>query len=134
LKLLQKHSRSVLVTNLLIMLLGGVLFYLMFNYLIDGNIRTTLEERKAFARKKLLHSDSLYFYQDFSANVFSVRRLPAANTADMGAQAVGDRGFTQRRKEAQRAQRNTRSPCGLCVSFAPLRETFSETLFSVTGK
>jgi signal transduction histidine kinase len=90
LKLLQKHSRSVLVTNLLIMLLGGVLFYLMFNYLIDGNIRTTLEERKAFARKKLLHSDSLYFYQDFSANVFSVKRLATASTAQVPAQAVGD--------------------------------------------
>jgi hypothetical protein len=36
LKLLQKHSRSILVTNLLIMLLGGVLFYLMFNYLVDA--------------------------------------------------------------------------------------------------
>ena len=52
-KLLQKHSRSILVTNLLIMLLGGVLFYLMFNYLIDGNIRTTLEERKATLRTAL---------------------------------------------------------------------------------
>jgi hypothetical protein len=70
LKLLEKHSRSILVTNLLIMLLGGVLFYLMFNYLVDRNIRTTLEERKAFAREKLIQSDSLYFYQDFSANVF----------------------------------------------------------------
>jgi signal transduction histidine kinase len=90
LKLLQKHSRSILVTNLLIMLLGGVLSYLMFNFLINRNIRTTLEERKAFARKKLLQSDSLYFYQDFSANVFSVKRLPAAGTANPGAEAVGD--------------------------------------------
>ena len=87
-KLLQKHSRSILITNLLIMLLGGVLFYLMFNYLIDRNIRTTLEERKAFARRKLVQSDSLYFYQDFSANVFSVKRLPVAGPA--GADAVGD--------------------------------------------
>lgn len=89
-KLLQKHSRSILVTNLLIMLLGGVLFYLMFNYLVERNIRKTLEERKAFARKKLLQSDSLYFYQDFSANVFSVKRLAAPGAAGSRAEAVGD--------------------------------------------
>ncbi len=89
-KLLEKHSRSILVTNLLIMLLGGVLFYLMFNYLLGRSIRTTLEERKAFARKKLLQSDSLYFYQDFSANVFSVKRLAAGGTAGRGAEVVGD--------------------------------------------
>jgi signal transduction histidine kinase len=90
LKLLQKHSRSILVTNLLIMLLGGVLFYLMFNYLVERNIRKTLEERKAFARKRLLQSDSLYFYQDFSANVFSVKRLVTAGAVDVKAEAVGD--------------------------------------------
>ncbi|MBD0254461.1 MAG: HAMP domain-containing histidine kinase [Cytophagales bacterium] len=74
-KLLEKHSRSVLVANLLIILLGSVLFYLLFSYLVNRNIRHTLEERKEFARKKLAQSDSLYFYQDFSANVFSVKRL-----------------------------------------------------------
>ncbi len=72
------------------MLLGGVLSYLMFNYLIDRSIRKTLGERKAFARKKLLQSDSLYFYQDFSANIFSVKRLAPAGTAAVKAEAVGD--------------------------------------------
>ncbi len=80
-KLLEKHSRSILVTNLLIMLLGGVLSYLMFNYLVERNIRTTLEERQEFAREKLLKSDSLYFYQDFSAHVFSVKRLTDSTSA-----------------------------------------------------
>lgn len=71
------------------MMLGGVMFYLLFNYLVDRNIRTTLEERKAFARKKLLESDSLYYYQDFSANVFSAKRLPATTAAAAG-EVVGD--------------------------------------------
>ncbi len=67
-----------------------MLFYLLFNYLIDRNIRTTLEDRKEFARKKLLQSDSLYFYQDFTDNVFSVKRLIAPGKEAFTKEAVKD--------------------------------------------
>jgi signal transduction histidine kinase len=90
LRLLEKHSRSILVTNLLIMLLGSVMFYLLFTYLVDRNIRHTLDERKEFAHTKLAQSDSLYYFQDYSANVFSVQRLAAPRLDVFSTEVVGD--------------------------------------------
>ncbi len=75
-RLLYKHSRYILLTNLLILLLGGIVFYYQFNYIIDRNIRKTLHERRDFAREKLAVSDSLYIYQNFSYHIFSINRLP----------------------------------------------------------
>lgn len=75
-RLLYKHSRYILLTNLLILLLGGILFYYLFNYIIDRNIHATLHERRDFARAKLTVSDSLYLYQHFSYHIFSISRLP----------------------------------------------------------
>lgn len=75
-RLLYKHSRYILLTNLLILLLGGILFYALFTYIIDRNIRSTLHERRDFAREKLALSDSLYIYQNFSYHIFSIKRLP----------------------------------------------------------
>jgi signal transduction histidine kinase len=78
LRLLEKHSRYILLTNLLILLLGGVLFFFLFKFILDRNIHKTLRERKAFAREQLAQSDSLYAYQRFSAHVFSIQRLSRA--------------------------------------------------------
>ncbi len=75
-RLLYKHSRYILLTNLLILLLGGILFYGLFNYIIDRNIYKNLIQRRDFARAKLHVSDSLYIYQNFSHHIFSIKRLP----------------------------------------------------------
>ncbi len=75
-RLLYQHSYYILLTNLLILLLGGILFYGLFTYIIDRNIRTTLHERRDFAREKLKLSDSLYIYQKFSYHIFAIKRLP----------------------------------------------------------
>ncbi len=65
----------MLFTNLLILVLGGLLFYFMFQYIIDRDIYNTLKERKEFARRKLSVSDSLYYYQLFSANIFAIKKI-----------------------------------------------------------
>jgi signal transduction histidine kinase len=76
LRLLHVHSRSIFIANLLILLFGGMLFFGLFNYLIDRNIYQTLQDRKDFVRRQLATSDSLYVYQNFSAHVFSIKSLP----------------------------------------------------------
>jgi signal transduction histidine kinase len=99
-RLLYKHSRYILLTNLLILLLGGILFYGLFTYIIDRNIRSTLGERRDFAREKLAQSDSLYIYQNFSYHIFSIQRLPKAYPFTVSEQISDTAIFDPVRKKA----------------------------------
>jgi signal transduction histidine kinase len=99
-RLLYKHSRYILLTNLLILLLGGILFYAIFNYIIDRNISSTLYERRDFAREKLAFSDSLYIYQNFSYHIFSIKRLPKEHPFTESENITDTAIFDPLRKEA----------------------------------
>ena len=99
-RLLYKHSRYILLTNLLILLLGGILFYVLFTYIIDRNIRSTLYERRDFAREKLAFSDSLYVFQNFSYHIFSIKRLPKEYPFTVTEQISDTAIFDPLRKEA----------------------------------
>lgn len=99
-RLLYKHSYYNLVTNLAILLLGGMIFYCLFNYIIDRNIRATLNERRDFAQEKLALSDSLYIYQNFSYHVFSIKRLPKAFPFSVSEQVKDTAIFDPLRNEA----------------------------------
>lgn len=76
-KLLNKTNTYFLGVSLIIFCLGGILFYLLFQIIIDTDINNKLHERKTYNLKQLALSDSLVFFQKYSANMVSIRPIKA---------------------------------------------------------
>jgi signal transduction histidine kinase len=72
-KLLIKTNRYFVGVSLLVFCVGGVLFYLLFQIIIDRDINNKLQNRRNYVAKQLNISDSLLFYQKYSANTLSIR-------------------------------------------------------------
>ncbi len=74
-KLLRKTNRYFIAVSSLIFLFGGILFYFFFLAIIDGDIKNKLLDRKDYCIKQLERSDSLFFFQHYSANMLGIRRI-----------------------------------------------------------
>ncbi len=74
-KLLKKTNLYFLSVALMVFCLGGVLFYFLFQTLIDNDFNKRLLERRDYFIQVLSQSDSLLYYQQFSANAISVRPI-----------------------------------------------------------
>lgn len=75
-KLLKRTNRYFIGVSLLIFCLGGILFYFLFQIIIDDDINYKLRDRKEYTIKQLERSDSLVFFQHFSANMLGIRTVP----------------------------------------------------------
>lgn len=75
-KLLSKTNIFFLGVSSIIFLIGGILFYLLFNMIIDKDINSKLHDRKTYNLKQLERSDSVILFQDFSANMVSIKPIP----------------------------------------------------------
>ncbi|HZY80789.1 MAG TPA: HAMP domain-containing sensor histidine kinase [Cyclobacteriaceae bacterium] len=71
-KLLIKTNRYFLAVSLIVFLLGGILFYLLFKGIIDNHLTYKLRERRNYLEKQLSRTDSVIFYQNYSANTLSI--------------------------------------------------------------
>lgn len=58
--------------SMVVFLLGGILFYLLFKGIIDNHLTYKLRERRHYVEKQLLRTDSVIFYQKYSANTLSI--------------------------------------------------------------
>src|SRR4051812_47017330 len=79
-KLLDKTNAYFIALSLIIFCLGGVLFYILFQFIIDLDYDNKLHERKNYTIKQLQRSDSLMLYQKYSQNIITLR--PIAETKD----------------------------------------------------
>jgi len=75
-KLLKRTNRYFIGVSSLIFCLGGILFYFLFQIIIDDDINNKLHERKDYTIKQLERSDSLVLFQHYSANMLGIRRVP----------------------------------------------------------
>lgn len=71
-KLLDKTNLYFLSASVLIFGLGGLLFFYLFQEVIDRDFANKLHDRKAYVLKQLHDSDSMLLYQKFSANTISI--------------------------------------------------------------
>ena len=71
-KLLNKTNLYFLGASLLIVCLGGIFFFLLFQVIIDNDLTDKLHERKDYVVKQLTRSDSLLLFQQYSANTVSI--------------------------------------------------------------
>lgn len=72
-KLLNQTNLYFISVSLVIFCLGGILFYTLFEIIIDNDIAHKLHERKTYNLKQLQKSDSLLLYQQYSANMLYLR-------------------------------------------------------------
>jgi signal transduction histidine kinase len=72
-KLLDKSNRYFLAVSMLVFLTGGVLFYFLFQAIIDNHVINKLHERRNYVLKQLERSDSVILYQKYSANTLSIK-------------------------------------------------------------
>ena len=78
-KLLDKTNIYFFGVSLLIFCIGGVLFFILFKIIIDIDQNQKLQLRKEYTIKQLMKSDSLEFYQKYSANMVFIRPVPKFN-------------------------------------------------------
>jgi signal transduction histidine kinase len=57
--------------------LGGILFYQLFKVIIDNDINNKLHNRKEYNLKQLERSDSVILFQNYSANMVSIKQIPS---------------------------------------------------------
>jgi hypothetical protein len=86
-KLLGKTNRYFLAVSLMVFLIGGILFYLLFQGIVDNHLTYKLQERRKYVEKQLEQSDSVIFYQKYSANTMSINR---ANTTLLRREILND--------------------------------------------
>lgn len=86
-KLLNKTNVYFLAAYLVVFCLGGILFFFLFQVIIDNDLTNKLHERKNYIIKQLARSDSLIIYQRLSANTLSVSQSSGALTT---AEVVSD--------------------------------------------
>jgi signal transduction histidine kinase len=75
-KLLSKTNIFFLGVSSIIFFLGGILFYQLFNVIIDNDIDRKLRDRKEYNLKQLQRSDSVILFQGYSANIVSIKEIP----------------------------------------------------------
>lgn len=73
-KLLSKTNLYFLGASMIVFCLGGILFYFLFQRIINKDVSDKLQERKDYVIKQMANSDSLLLYQKFSANTVNVRK------------------------------------------------------------
>jgi signal transduction histidine kinase len=73
-KLLNRTNLYFVLASLVVFCLGGVLFYFLFQLIIDKDFNYRLRERKNYYIETLAHSDSLLYFQKYSANSVEVAR------------------------------------------------------------
>jgi two-component system, OmpR family, sensor histidine kinase QseC len=78
LKLNDKTNRYFITASLIVFSAGGILFYLLFQWIIDHDFNKRLHERKEYYIGIFSQSDSLLHYQQFSAN--SIGIIPVNHT------------------------------------------------------
>lgn len=86
-KLLDKTNRYFLAVSLIVFLIGGILFYLLFQGIVDNHLTYKLQERRKYVEKQLEQSDSVIFYQKYSANTLSISN---AKTTPPGGEILND--------------------------------------------
>jgi signal transduction histidine kinase len=86
-KLLQKTNRYFLLVALVVFFVGGVLFFFLFQAIIENDLNTKLLERKKYVLHQMSNSDSLVFYQRYSADRLSIE---ISNGASNEAEVLSD--------------------------------------------
>jgi len=86
-KLLNKTNLYFLGTSLLIFCLGGILFFYLFQVIIDQDINNKLHQRKEYIIKQLVHLDDMQLFQKYSANTFNI--IPSI-TAPLKSEVISD--------------------------------------------
>lgn len=76
-KLLNKTTIFFIGVSSIIFCLGGILFYQLFKVIIDKDINNKLHDRKIYNLKQLERSDSVILFQDYSANMVSIKQIPS---------------------------------------------------------
>ncbi len=71
-KLNDKTNRYFITASLIVFSAGGILFYLLFQLIIDRDFNQRLHERKQYYIEIFSQSDSLLHYQQFSANSIGI--------------------------------------------------------------
>jgi signal transduction histidine kinase len=71
-KLLNKTNLYFLGTSLLIFCLGGILFFYLFQEIIDQDIDNKLHQRKDYIVKQFAHLGDMLLFQRYSANTFNI--------------------------------------------------------------
>lgn len=92
-KLNDKTNRYFLGVSLVVFTLGGILFYLLFQDIIDRDFNKRLHERKEYYIEVFSQSDSLLHYQQFSANSICIIPVPgfSENTETISDTVIFDR-------------------------------------------
>ncbi|HWA35614.1 MAG TPA: HAMP domain-containing sensor histidine kinase [Cyclobacteriaceae bacterium] len=72
-KLLNRTNRYFLAVSMMVFCLGGILFYFLFQVVIDTDLTNKLRERRNYVLKQITKSDSLILYQNLSANTLSIK-------------------------------------------------------------
>ncbi len=80
-KLLRKTNRYFIGVSSMIFFMGGIFFYFLFQVIIDDDINNKLHERRDYCIKQLEHSDSLFFFQHYSANMLGIKRIEKVTTS-----------------------------------------------------
>lgn len=71
-KLNDKTNRYFITASLIVFCIGGILFYFLFQFIIDRDFNQRLHERKDYYIDVFSESDSLLYYQQFSANSIGI--------------------------------------------------------------
>jgi signal transduction histidine kinase len=71
-KLLDKTNFYFVGVSLVIFCLGGILFYLLFQVIINNDINNKLHQRKEYTLKDMEHADSIMLFQKYSGNIVSI--------------------------------------------------------------
>jgi len=71
-KLLNKTNLYFVLVSLIVFCLGSILFYFLFQMIIDRDFNYRLRERKNYYIETLAHADSLLYFQKYSANSIGV--------------------------------------------------------------
>ncbi len=74
-KLLNKTNLYFTLVSVVVFCLGGILFYFLFQLIIDRDFNYRLRERKNYYIETLAHSDSLLYFQKYSANSITVEQI-----------------------------------------------------------
>ncbi|MEK6783075.1 MAG: HAMP domain-containing sensor histidine kinase [Bacteroidota bacterium] len=76
-RLLTKTNLYFVAASLVVFCIGGVFFYILFQLIIDNDLTTKLQSRKAYVVKQITESDSLLLYQKFSSNTINIEQIAA---------------------------------------------------------
>lgn len=74
-KLLNSTGIYSLAVYLVVFGFGGILFFYLFQIILDEDLNRKLHERKNYVVKQMSQSDSLVHYQSFSANTLTFKRI-----------------------------------------------------------